>query len=291
MNAGASDRRAVLDAYAYCERMARAHYENFPVASFFIPAEKRPYVWSVYAFARTADDFADEGHRTEEGRLAKLDDWGSQLEACYRGSANHPVFVALADAAASTGIPQQLLADLLSAFRMDVTKHRYATYDELLGYCRCSANPVGRLVLQIFGHARERTMLQSDAVCTALQLTNFWQDVATDWQKGRIYLPLEDMSRFGYTESDLSQGVVDERFRGLLKFEVDRTRGLFRAGSPIVVEAPPDLHLELALTLNGGLRILRKIERASYDVLNRRPKLSIIDYAFMVSAALLRKTV
>ncbi len=282
---------AVREAYEYCEKMARAHYENFPVASLFIPSDKRRFIWSIYAFARTADDFADEGTLPERERLARLDDWGRQLEACYRGSASHPVFVALADTAGTTGISYGLLADLLTAFRMDVTTHRYSTFQDLLGYCRFSANPVGRLVLRIFGDDSERNVLLSDSICTALQLTNFWQDAAIDRQKGRIYMPLEDMRRFGYTESDLAQNVVDARFRELLKFQVDRTYVLFRAGAPLVSEATPRLRFELGLTLNGGMTILRKIERASYDVLHGRPELTVGDIARVFLVSLFHKTV
>jgi squalene synthase HpnC len=282
---------AVDDAFAYCEHVARSHYENFPVASVFIPASKRKYVWNVYAFARAADDFADEGNFSVEERLAKLDTWSEQLEACYAGRANHAVFIALAETVERTGIPRQLLADLLTAFRMDVTTKRYNTFEDLLGYCRCSANPVGRLVLWIFGDVTERKLALSDSICTALQLTNFWQDIAEDWAKDRIYMPLEDMARFGYTESDLANGVVDSRFRELVKFQVDRTYGLFRQGAPLIQEATRQLRFELALTVHGGQRILRRIEGASYDVLRSRPTLSGIDKVTILFASLLRRIV
>lgn len=280
---------AVRQAFEFCRAMARTHYENFPVASWFIPAAVRPFIWSIYAFARTADDFADEGTLAPQERLTQLDNWGRQLEECYAGHARHPVFVALAETVHRTGIPQQLLADLLTAFRMDVTKNRYDTFADLLGYCRCSANPVGRLVLFVFDNARERTLALSDHVCTALQLTNFWQDVGVDWRKNRMYLPLEDMSRFGYTELELARGMANPRFKDLLRFQVERTRAMFHEGSPIVYEATPALRFELALTLNGGLRILSKIERFSYDVLNMRPALSIFDTMAVLMTSLLRR--
>ena len=280
---------AVLQAFEYCRTMARTHYENFPVASFFIPKAVRPYIWSIYAFARTADDFADEGTMTAAERLERLDDWGRQLDGCFAGNPRHPVFIALAETARRTEIPRQLLADLLTAFRMDVTTNRYETFADLLGYCRCSANPVGRLVLHVFGNAAERTTTLSDHICTALQLTNFWQDVGVDLKKNRLYLPLEDMRRFGYTEQQLGQGRVDSRFMDLMRFEIDRTRGMFADGAPILQEAAPSLRFELALTLHGGLRILRMIERMSYDVLSARPALSASDKMAILMASLLSR--
>lgn len=268
---------SVQEAYAYCIRLARTHYENFPVASLLIPGSLRPAVASIYAFARTADDFADEGARTTDQRLRLLDEWEVKLDRCYRGDADDPVFVALGETVARFGIPRQLLSDLLVAFRMDVTKKRYATFKDLLGYCRCSANPVGRLVLHIFRAASEESCPLSDAMCTALQLANFWQDISVDWRKGRLYVPLEDVDRFGYTEKDFSQGVCDERFRGLMGFEIGRTRGLFARGKALIDQVPRSLRLELKLTWFGGMRVLENIERNEYDVLNRRPALSTTD--------------
>jgi len=275
----------IHDAFAYCEQVAKHHYENFPVASLFIPGDLRPYIWSVYAFARAADDVADEGDLPAEERLKKLDDWQRQLDACYAGNSEHPVFIALAETATKTGIPRQLLSDLLTAFRMDVTVHRYRTFQDLLGYCRCSANPVGRLVLQIFGEAGDRTASLSDFICSALQLTNFWQDCAGDVRKGRMYIPLEDMERFGYTEEDLARGVVDSRFRELMKFQVDRTHELFRAGEPLLREVTRRLRFELTLTVSGGRRILQAIRSSSYDVLRRRPTLSAADRFSIIASA------
>lgn len=281
----------VSEAFAFCERLARTHYENFPVASRFLPPERRPYVWSVYAYARVADDYADEGLFPAEERLQKLDEWEHLLDECFAGRAHHPVFVALGETIAKTGMPRKPLADLLTAFRMDVTTHRYQTFQDLLGYCECSANPIGRLVLWIFSNATERTMALSDKICTALQLTNFWQDITVDWLKNRIYVPLEDFARFGYTESDLGRGHVDVHFRDLMKFQLDRTRRMFEAGAPLVREATPSLRFELALTLHGGRTILRKIEDASYDVLSARPSLSVLDKVSIVLRSMIRRTV
>jgi squalene synthase HpnC len=266
--------------------VARRHYENFPVASFFLPRDKRPLVAAVYAFARTADDFADEGSLTVTERLAKLDDWRARLEESYRGRAKHPIFIALAATAAKTGIPQQLFLDLLTAFRMDVVNRRFVRFDEVLEYCSFSAHPIGRMVLHIFNDANPRTFLLSDRICAGLQLANFWQDIATDWQKGRLYLPLEDLGRFDYTEDDLARGIVDERFRKLMAFQIGRARELLRGGRPLVKEAVKPLRFELALTVRGGLAILDAIEEAGFDTLHQRPALSVKDKAEIVAKAI-----
>ncbi len=267
----------LTEAYAHCESLARSHYENFPVASRLIPRDKRPFLWSIYAFARSADDFADEGNLPPEERLRLLDGWEKSLERCVHGDADHPVFLALGDTIKRTGIPPQLLSDLLTAFRMDVTRPRYETFQDLLGYCRYSANPVGRLVLHVHDNADPRAATLSDSVCTALQLTNFWQDVAVDWKKGRMYIPLEDCRRFGYHESDIASGRPDQAFRDLLRYQVVRTRQLFEDGRPLLTEADPKLRPELRLVWHGGVSILDKIEGQGYDVLSRRPALSLLD--------------
>jgi squalene synthase HpnC len=273
-------------AFAHCEQITRRHYENFPVASLLIPRERRRFLYAIYAFARIADDFADEGSLPAEERLSLLDDWEEKLNRCFDGSADDPVFIALAETVSRTGIPRQLLADLLSAFRMDVTTNRFQTFDDLLGYCRCSANPVGRLVLRVFGYATPDNDILSDCICTGLQLANFWQDVVPDWHKGRVYIPLEDFDRFGYTEERLGQKAADPLFRAMIKHEVNRTRRLFEEGRTLVENVGSDLRCELALTLRGGMGILRKIESNGYDVLTRRPVLTGFD-----KLALLMKTV
>ena len=182
-HAPAFPRDDIPGAYRHCEQLTRSHYENFPVASLFLPKEKRPFLWSIYAFARTADDFADEGTLSAGERLRRLDEWEARLDGCVAGDADDPVFIALGDTLRKTGVPRELLTDLLTAFRMDVTMNRYRTFQDLLGYCRYSANPVGRLVLHLFDNATPRTITLSDTVCTALQLANFWQDVRVDWAK------------------------------------------------------------------------------------------------------------
>ena len=285
---GGDPQDSVEQAFAYCEGVTRNHYENFPVASRFIPLHLRPHVYSIYAFARTADDFADEASLTPSERLHKLDEWGQSLDECFAGRAQSPVFIALAETTRRLNIPKKPFQDLLTAFRIDVRQNRFETFQDLLRYCEFSANPVGRLVLHVFGAVSDRNVLLSDKICTALQLANFWQDVLIDWQKGRIYIPLEDFDRFGYTEGDLSRQVANENFRDMIKFQVDRTRSLFREGEPLLHEAPPKLRFELRLTLLGGLTILRKIENAGYDVLAVRPTISALDKAVIIGKVFLR---
>jgi hydroxysqualene synthase len=277
---------SLREAFAYCEHITREHYENFPVASFFIPKQKRPYVWSIYAFARTADDIADEGAISTAERLHKLDQMGVQLDRCFEGRAEEPVFIALAETVARNGIPKKLLADLLTAFRWDITKNRFATFDELLLYCKHSANPIGQLVLYIFSCATPRACVLSDSICTALQLANFWQDIAIDWAKGRCYIPLEDFKRFGYTEYDLQNHVVDERFRRLMEFELDRTGKFFAEGRPLLHEGVRDLKLELRLTWLGGRTVLKKIRAAGCDVFTQRPTISAVAKLAIIAQAL-----
>jgi hydroxysqualene synthase len=276
----------VGESFLHCERIAKEHYENFPVASLAVPRNLRPYVWTVYAFARAADDFADEGTGSPAERLRALDSWERQLDDALAGRPGGPVFVALAETVARTSIPVQLLRDLLTAFRMDVTRSRHQTFDDLLGYCRCSANPVGRLVLHLFGAASAATVDRSDDLCTALQLTNFWQDIAVDLQKDRIYLPLDDLRRFGYTETDLRSSAMDARFRGLMKFQVARTRALFLRGRPLLGMVRGRLRFELDLTWRGGVAILDAIERSRYDVFRSRPVVGRADRLRILAAAI-----
>jgi len=275
----------VRDAYRECAALARRHYENFPVASLLLPRALRLHVAVVYAFARIADDYADEGDLPPDERLRLLDEWDRRLEDCFMGRAEHPVFIALRETARQTGVSKQPFSDLLTAFRMDVTKMRYDTFDDLLVYCRHSADPVGRLVLGIFGDAEESKCVLSDSICTGLQLANHWQDVAGDLARGRIYIPLEDFDRFGYTTADLERRLVDERFRALMKMQVDRSARFLEKGRPLVHEAAKDLRFELDLTVAGGLAVLEKIRRQGYDVLSRRPHLSAGDKMMLLLRA------
>jgi hydroxysqualene synthase len=280
-----------MRAYDHCERLARAHYENFPVASLLLPADLRPHVFSLYAFARTADDFSDEGDRSPEERLRLLDDWERQLNECFRGVATHPVFVALGETVARKSIPREPLARLIQAFRMDVTTKRFPAFDDLLFYCRHSANPVGQLVLQIFDSATPEAITYSDRVCTGLQLTNFWQDLSVDREKGRLYIPLEDLSRFGYTELDFQNSVFSEGFRELMRWEVGRAREFLVSGLPLLGLVGRRLRFELDLTIRGGSGILRKIECANYDVLSRRPTLGAGDKLGVFLGAAMRRSI
>jgi phytoene synthase len=211
------------------------------------------------------------------------------LDDSYRGRADHPVFIALAETAAKTGIPKQLLADLLTAFRMDVTKTRFQDFVELEAYCRFSANPVGRLVLHLFQDTAEENLLLSDKICTGLQLANFWQDFSEDRRKGRLYVPLEDMRTFGYTEEDVEKGVVDERFVPLMKFQVDRARRLLAEGAPLVWKAVKPLRFELRLTVGGGMAILNAVAGAGYEVFDRRPALSVWSKVVILTSALVER--
>jgi squalene synthase HpnC len=264
-------------AYRYCKDLARKHYENFPVGSLMIPKHYQPALHSIYAFARIADDIADEGIAPAVDRIGKLDDWQQQLDNCFRGNATHPAFIALADTAGKLNLPKKPFDDLLIAFRMDVTQNRFRTFEDVLYYCRHSANPVGRLVLLVFGGASDNILSLADQLCTALQLANFWQDVSVDLAKGRIYIPLEDLDRFQYTEADLHQRIADTRFCRLIEFQVGRTRTLFNSARQIMDLAPPSLRTELSLTWHGGWTILNKIERSGFDVLTNRPGIGTTD--------------
>lgn len=263
------------EARAYCKHLAETHYENFHVASWFLPKALRPHFHSIYAYCRISDDLGDEVGDTAVA-LALLDVWGQELDACYEGRARHPVFVALAETIRACSIPKKPFADLLVAFRQDQTVTRFATMQDVHNYCRYSANPVGRLVLYACGETSDENFRLSDATCTALQLANFWQDVRVDYQKDRIYIPLEDMERFHVTEDTISAGVATPEFRKLLAYEVDYARGLFKEGLPLIQRVNRDLALDLDLFSRGGLEILHAIERRGYDVLSARPAIGKI---------------
>jgi squalene synthase HpnC len=261
----------VEEAFAHCEARVRAHYENFPVG-LFVPRAKRPYVHALYAFARAADDFADEP-MYEGMRAEKLDEWEARLHAAYEGRAEDPIFIALGETVRRLDIPKGLLLDLLSAFRQDTVKSRYDTWEELLDYCRRSADPVGRLVLLVFGYRDAPDLLPlSDAICTGLQLANHWQDVAIDLRKDRVYVPKELRDRYGVGEWDLNAGNVTDGFRSLMAELVRRTRVLFDRGRPLCDRVGRDLRFEMRLTWLGGVSILDRIEEAGYDVFRRRPR-------------------
>jgi len=255
------------------------HYENFPVASRLVPARLRPAVVAIYRFARAADDLADEGDMPAASRVAALDAFDRQLDRIERGEATTDApFPALAVAIREHGLPLAPFHDLISAFRQDVTVTRYPDFDGVLDYCRRSANPVGRLLLALYGAQTPANLAAADAVCTGLQLTNFWQDIAIDWQKDRVYLPQDDLLRFGVREAQIAEARVDAAWRALLAFEVARARGLLEAGRPLVRALPWRLGLELSAVISGGLRILDRIDAVGGDVFARRPVLATRDW-------------
>ena len=261
------------EARAWCKHLAESHYENFTVASWFLPKDLRPHFHAIYAYCRVSDDLGDEVGSPAQGR-ALLDLWGRELDACYEGRTRHPVFVALAETIKECSIPKEPFANLLIAFRQDQAVTRYQTIEDVLGYCHYSANPVGRLVLCVCGEQSEENDRLSDATCSALQLANFWQDVRQDYARGRIYIPKKDMEFFHVAEDYLADGIVTPEFRGLMRCEVDYARSLFEQGLPLIGAVNRDLALDLDLFSRGGLEILRAIEQRDYDVLSARPAIS-----------------
>jgi squalene synthase HpnC len=276
----------VRAAYAECRKLATRHYENFPVASWLVPSDKRDALAVIYAFARCADDFADEPDIQD--RLAALRRWRSNLDRCFAGNAEHPVFVALSDVIQKFSLSCEHFEKLLCAFESDVKVNRHPDFASLLAYCRYSANPVGRLVLELFGHHEPELFTLSDSICTALQLTNFWQDAAIDLRRDRIYLPLEELARFGLLVTDLQRLAVSsngmpwqalfDRWRALMVIQVRRTRELFERGRLLPERVAPQLRCQLRLTWLGGMAILSRIESAGYDVFRRRPSLAKTDF-------------
>lgn len=261
------------EARQYCAHLARAHYENFSVATWFLPRPLRQHFFNVYAYCRISDDLGDEVGDAAAS-LALLDQWQHELDACYDGSPKHPVFVALAETVRQFDIPKHEFSDLLTAFRQDQTVTRFETFNDVLGYCRYSANPVGHLVLYVCGYRDVERQQLSDYTCTALQLANFWQDVSVDYAKGRIYLPLEDLGRFGVSEDDLARSRNTPAFCAMMKFEVDRAHDWFRQGLPLVGKVNRELGIDLELFTRGGQEILHAIEKQGYAVLGNRPAIS-----------------
>jgi squalene synthase HpnC len=269
--------------------MAVDHYENFPVASVLMPARLRPPVTVIYAFARSADDLADEGDAAPAERLAALDAYRDELDRIALGEAPRtPLFERLASVASDWRLPLEPFRDLLDAFSQDVVKTRYADFAEVLDYCRRSANPIGRLLLHLYGRAGAENLRRSDAICSALQLVNFWQDVEIDWRKDRVYLPQEDLARFGVAEAQIAASTTDERWRALLDFEVGRARAMLLSGAPLARDLPGRVGWELRMVVQGGLRILEKIDAVQGDVFRRRPVLGAFDWPLMLVRAALR---
>ena len=276
------------DAYTYCERLARTHYENFSVATWFLPKRLRQHFFNIYAYCRISDDLGDETG-DPAASLQLLDQWESELNACYSGSPRHPVFVALAGTVREFDIPKHEFSDLLTAFRQDQTVTRYKNFDELLGYCVNSANPVGHLVLYLCGYRDPERQQLSDFTCTALQLANFWQDVSVDYEKGRIYLPLEDLRKYQVSEADIANQNNSLQFREMMRFEVTRAREWFDRGLPLAARVSRDLAIDIELFSRGGQEILNAIERQGYAVLGHRPAISNSRKLALVARAALRK--
>jgi squalene synthase HpnC len=261
------------EAQEYCRRLARTHYENFSVATWFLPERLRQDFFNVYAYCRISDDLGDEVGDANAS-LQLLDQWEAELDACYAGSPRHPVFVALAETVRKCEIPKQTFIDLLTAFRQDQRISRYSTFEDVVAYCHYSANPVGHLVLYVCGYRDAERQALSDFTCTALQLANFWQDVSPDYARGRIYLPVEDLRRFGVAEGDIAAQRNTSAFCDMMRFEVERARDWFRGGLPLMEKVDRELALDIELFSRGGQEILNAIEAQGYNVLGRRPAIS-----------------
>src|SRR6202049_163576 len=274
----------------YCARLARTHYENFSVASWFLPRRLRQHFFNVYAYCRVSDDLGDEVGDTAAS-LELLDQWQGELDACYDGTPRHPVFVALAETVRQSDIPKHEFSDLLRAFRQDQSITRFETFNDVLAYCRYSANPVGHLVLYLCGYRDIERQYLSDFTCTALQLANFWQDVSIDYEKGRIYLPLEDLRRFNVSQREIADNENTPAFCRMIKFENERARDWFRQGLPLIGQVGRELGNHLDLFSRGGLEILNAIEKQNYAVLGNRPTISKPRRLALVAHAAIAKVV
>ena len=263
------------------------HYENFPVASLLLPPEFRHPVAQIYRFAREADDFADEGADPPERRIAALNSFRAELDRIEHGERPQlPQFEELGRVVGQHGLPLQLLRDLLDAFTQDVTKGRYTSYADVLDYCRRSANPIGRLLLHVFKRATGENLRWSDSICSALQLINFWQDVEIDYRKNRIYLPQDEMTQYGVTERHVAEQVCDRHWVALMSFQIERARALLQSGAPLGRALPGRIGLEIRVTVQGGLRILEKLQAAGCDMFRRRPILRWHDWPLLLARGL-----
>lgn len=271
--------------------MSVNHYENFPVGSLILPRRLRKPIHAIYAFARTADDIADEGDATNEMRLQGLNDLQHELDTIARGETPQTALMQRLqrEAVHPFQIPLPPFYDLLDAFKQDVVKTRYETFGELVDYCRRSANPVGRILLHLYGETDSRSIAQSDGICTALQLINFWQDVAVDWQKGRVYIPQEDLAKFGVTEAQIAEGKADFAFQRLMAYECDKAHKMLKAGSPLAKTLRGRIGFELRMITLGGQSILHKLDGIRYDVFKQRPVLGVKDWLLMLKRAVLKK--
>jgi squalene synthase HpnC len=310
------------EAQQYCSRLAHSHYENFSVVTWFLPKHLHQHFYNVYAYCRISDDLGDEVGDPQQS-LALLDAWEAELNATYlspvpqrlkpesflnsagtpegvplqsagepaqdTAGPRHPVFIALRETIREFDIPRAPFANLLTAFRQDQTITRFPTFEDVLAYCKNSANPVGHLVLYLCGYRDAGRQQLSDYTCTALQLANFWQDVAVDYGKGRIYLPLDSMAKFGVSESDIAERRATPQFLEMMKFEVARARDWFRMGLPLVGKVDKHLATDLDLFSRGGLEILNAIEQQDYDVLTKRPAISKPRKLWLVARAAVGK--
>ena len=290
------------EAYRHCEKLARSHYENFNVGGWITPKNKLPHVYAIYAWCRMVDDLGDEslpsasdiatvdGGRLDDAvathRRDRLAWWEGELDAIYSGQPTHPISIAVQDTVDSFDLPKEPFERLIRANQMDQGLGRFDTLEDVLEYCRHSANPVGHLYLHLFGYADRRRLLLADHTCTALQLTNFWQDVSRDYQeRGRIYLPQSDMKRFGVRESDIANGSATDAFRALLRHECDIATRMFRQGAPLVQSLDRRAQLPVALFTRGGMAVLHAIRRQGYDVLSNRPALSKRQKSWLLASA------
>ena len=284
------DRPTLAEAQEWCAHLTKTHYENFHVATFFLPSKVRPHFESIYAYCRVADDLGDE---VDDPVVATrlLDSWGSMLDECYDfpERSMHPVFVALHETIRACDLPRQLFLDLVTAFKMDQVKTEYETWEELLHYSHYSANPVGRLVLWVCGYRDERIALLSDKVCTALQLANFWQDVVEDKERGRRYLPAESMVRFGVEDGQIEGRVFTPEFGAMVKDLVVRTRTMLAEGGEISKHVDRELAVTLNLFRKGGDAILDGIVAQDYDVLRGRPVVTKVKKLSLLGGSLLEK--
>jgi squalene synthase HpnC len=276
--------KSLPEAQKYCRDLTHSHYENFTVGSYFLPKKLRQHICNVYAFSRFADDLADE-EKSLENSMKKLEDWDQKLSACYKGDFQHPIFVALAETIQTFQIPQQLFQNLLIAFKQDQLVNRYETFENLLGYCQNSANPVGRIYLYLFKLADEERFIYSDSICTALQLTNFWQDLKIDWEKSRIYIPSEDFKKYNCSEPDLEKNEISSHFRELIKFEVNRTQEMFDFGKRLLTLIPKQPKFEIQLFIRGGEAILESIRNLDYNTLGKRPTVGKLKKATLIASS------
>ncbi|MBI9073574.1 MAG: squalene synthase HpnC [Melioribacteraceae bacterium] len=278
---------SIDSAYINSEKLAKDHYENFPVLSFFVSKKLRKHVAVIYKFARDADDIADEGDKDPAERLKELDEYNQNLKDCLSKSYKTDFWFALANTIKELNLSENNFYNLLKAFKQDVNKHRYNDFNELLDYCSNSANPVGRIILELNGIRNEKAFYYSDKICSALQLANFYQDVSIDFNKGRIYIPLDECDEYQVNENQFGIKENSSNFTNLIKYQIKRTREMFNEGRNLLEMLPYKLRIQISWTINGGEAILSKIEKMNFDVLNRRPKLSKTDYFIALIKALL----